>query len=141
MVHLEVELSGSDDLPRRVRKVVDDLGGLVDIRRLGDVRLLVHELVANSVRHGRTGKRDWIVLSFDASTERIRVEVVDSGSGFEPVVREPRLGQTSGMGLYFVDTLADRWGVDGSADSSPTCTWFEIDLARREPDPPETPVH
>jgi anti-sigma regulatory factor (Ser/Thr protein kinase) len=34
----------------------------------------------------------------------------------------------SGRGLFIVDALADRWGVENSAG---TCVWAEVDVAAR----------
>ena len=57
-------------------------------------------------------------------TKRIRVEVHDSGPGFEPPEAPPTLYRESGFGLFLVDRIADRWGV--SSDGG-TTVWFELD--------------
>jgi anti-sigma regulatory factor (Ser/Thr protein kinase) len=55
------------------------------------------------------------------------VEVTDRGKGFDPeLVPPPRRSGIGGWGLYLVDRLADRWGVDGDRA---TRVWFEIDNA------------
>jgi anti-sigma regulatory factor (Ser/Thr protein kinase) len=89
-----------------------------------NVRLLVSELVTNSVRHSQTGASDPIELRLAVFADRLRVEVSDHGSGFQRRVRTPERGSGSGWGLYLVDQLADRWGV--SRDET-THVWFEID--------------
>jgi integral membrane sensor domain MASE1/anti-sigma regulatory factor (Ser/Thr protein kinase) len=91
---------------------------------MGNVRLLVSELVTNSVRHSQTGAADEIELRVAVFADRLRVEVSDRGAGFDRKVRVPERGSGSGWGLYLVDQLADRWGV--SRDDS-TRVWFEID--------------
>ena len=54
----------------------------------------------------------------------VRVEVSDSGPGFEPPPQpEEPIVAPSGWGLYLVERLADRWGVDSSGGSA---VWFEI---------------
>jgi anti-sigma regulatory factor (Ser/Thr protein kinase) len=61
-----------------------------------------------------------------AEAKRVRVEVVDPGNGFSHVLREPDPMQTGGRGLYLVEVLADRWGIESEPS---TRVWFE--LARR----------
>ena len=101
-----------------------------ELRALGqvafDVRLLVSELVANSVRHaGLAEPTDRVKL--ELSDSRLRVEVRDPGE-----VRVPRRGPRSsavegGRGLQIVAAIAHRWGIDRD---EPIAVWFEIDLER-----------
>ncbi|MEA2412662.1 MAG: serine/threonine-protein kinase RsbW [Thermoleophilaceae bacterium] len=93
-----------------------------------DVRLLVSELVTNSVRHADARANDHVQLevSFDDAT--LHVQVADSGTGFEPRPREAAMTKAGGWGLFLVERLADRWGV---ARNSRTRVWFEIDLDRQ----------
>ena len=90
----------------------------------GAMRLLVSELVTNSVRHV-TGSPQPVVLAVLIGAGAIRVEVRDGGAGFEPGKPEPR-GADGGFGLFLVERMASRWGVD-TADG--TRVWFELDLA------------
>ena len=94
-------------------------GGLLD-----DVRLLVSELVTNSVRHSDGGSGGIVGLDVRVDPERLRVEVTDPGDGFEPRPRSDSLDVEGGWGLYLVDTLSTRWGV---ARAKGTNVWFEID--------------
>ena len=91
-----------------------------------DVLLLVTELVTNAVRHAETGAPPLVRVAVHRLPERVRVEVVDGGPGFEPAPTRPG-GPGGGWGLYVVDRVADRWGVVRAA--SGTCVWFEIDLS------------
>jgi len=50
------------------------------------------------------------------------VDVCDHGAGFE-VNGAPQPGDASGWGLFMVDRLADRWGVQTNGD---THVWFEL---------------
>jgi anti-sigma regulatory factor (Ser/Thr protein kinase) len=96
---------------------------LADSHR-GALRLLVSELVTNSVRHV-TGSKQPVELAVRIGSRVIRVEVRDGGSGFEPGKPEPR-GAEGGFGLFLVERMASRWGVD-TRDG--TRVWFELDLA------------
>ena len=107
------------EAPGRARLALRALSGHLDPAISGDVRLLVSELVTNSLRHTGTAG---ISLEVWASDETVRVEVTDEGRGFEPP-RTPEPGQISGWGLFMVNRLADRWGVDTGA---PTRVWFEF---------------
>jgi anti-sigma regulatory factor (Ser/Thr protein kinase) len=95
-----------------------------------DTRLLVSELVTNSVRHTGRGLQAPIELSVLVTAGGVHVEISDRGPGFAaPEPRAPTSVEASGWGLYLVDRLADRWGTR-SADGG-SCVWFEIDVPAR----------
>jgi anti-sigma regulatory factor (Ser/Thr protein kinase) len=89
-----------------------------------DVLLLVTELVTNAVRHGEVVPPRSVHVAVHEWLERVRVEVVDAGPGFEPTVPGPG-GPSGGWGLYVVERVADRWGVTPAVSGS--CVWFEIE--------------
>ena len=107
--------------PGSARRAVEQLSESVDPSLLPDVKLLVSELITNSVKYGGDGE---VHLQMRSDHEgHIRIEVVDQGSGFIPVARNRPATEAGGWGLHLVETLADRWGVhEGS-----THVWFEID--------------
>jgi anti-sigma regulatory factor (Ser/Thr protein kinase) len=93
-----------------------------------NLRLLITELIGNSVRHAGLTDSDTIILEIQLRPDRIRAHVIDTGPGFtQPVFNEPPSG-TSGRGLYLVDALADRWGVEPTPQHDGWLVWFEIDL-------------
>lgn len=89
------------------------------------VCLLTSELITNCVRHAQMGDGDKIVLAARLTPEFARIEVRDSGPGFDPDVRH----ETGGFGLRMVDMLSSRWGVD--SDSRGSRVWFEVDRRTR----------
>ena len=119
--NLEVTLSPDLSAPERARHSIEDAGKELSEEVLDNVKLLVNELVTNSVKFAGKGK---IGLRLVTKDDSVRVEVHDDGPGFAPTRPQPALSDTSGRGLFLVDALADRWGVtlDGT-----TCVWFEID--------------
>jgi anti-sigma regulatory factor (Ser/Thr protein kinase) len=119
---IDVELRVAAGAISEARAVVDRMSG--DEALLNNLRLLVSEIVTNSVRHAGLDDGSRISLHIEASPELVRVEVTDPGPGFVPRVPELRISQDSGWGLYLVDELADRWGVDAGDG---TRVWFEID--------------
>jgi len=96
-----------------------------------DVRILVTELVTNSVRHSGVTNTDseHVWLGVWTNPECLRVEVADSGEGFEKVVKPTASDQLGGWGLQIVDRLTDRWGVKRFNGSRST-VWFEIDIRK-----------
>jgi anti-sigma regulatory factor (Ser/Thr protein kinase) len=89
-----------------------------------DVWLLVTELVTNGIRHGGAAADRPLRLAFQRQAGRVRVEVVDPGTDFDPPP-EPSPGDDSGgWGLFLVDRIAESWGV--SPAPTGTCVWFEM---------------
>jgi anti-sigma regulatory factor (Ser/Thr protein kinase) len=105
------------------REAIEELEPLLGRALYGNVRLLVSELVTNSIRHARTTAEE-VELRVAVFPDRLRVEVSDRGAGFNRRARTPDRDSASGWGLYLVDQLADRWGVSRDAG---TRVWFEID--------------
>lgn len=90
-----------------------------------DAVLLVSELVGNAVRH--TGAR---VFGLRMRRRRgwIRIEVRDPSRGL-PCLMPVQEMDLSGRGLFLVDKLSDRWGVDLLPRGK--TTWFEMRVADR----------
>jgi anti-sigma regulatory factor (Ser/Thr protein kinase) len=117
---LSVELPRTPQAPFLARRALDDLP--VDPGVLPDVRLLVSELITNSVKYGGEGP---VRLEVQATPESLRAEIIDQGVGFTPVARNDDLDKVGGWGLHLTEQLTSRWGTyQGS-----THVWFEIDLA------------
>jgi anti-sigma regulatory factor (Ser/Thr protein kinase) len=96
----------------------------VEPQILDDIRLLVSELVTNAVRHAEGVRGGEVALDVTIDQSRMRVEVADPGSGFEPLPRDDEMTRPGGWGLYLVDRIADRWGVVRNRRNR---VWFEID--------------
>ncbi|MEU6283616.1 MULTISPECIES: ATP-binding protein [unclassified Streptomyces] len=92
-----------------------------------EVVLLVSELVGNAVRH--TGARVF-GLRMRRRTGWLRVEVRDPSRGL-PCLMPVQETDVSGRGLFLVDELADRWGVDLLPRGK--TTWFEMRVTERDP--------
>jgi len=116
------ELSAEGEALAAAREMVEDLADLSRPAR-DDLALLITELVGNSLRHAGLGPDDLIRVRIARLRGSVRVEVADSGPGFSPVRERPGQLQTSGRGLYLVDQVADRWGVELKGE---TCVWFEL---------------
>jgi anti-sigma regulatory factor (Ser/Thr protein kinase) len=128
MTQVDLHLPVGPRAASAARSSLAALNGRIPERIFEDLRLLVTELVTNSVRHAGLEGDEPIRLRVDCRPDAIRVEVVDKGPGFEPAVRADPEPEPSGWGLYLVERLADRWGVDSDGN---TVVWFEIDTLGR----------
>ncbi|AYN32290.1 regulatory protein [Streptomyces albus] len=94
-------------------------------RHAEDTVHLVSELVGNAVRH--TGARGF-GLRMVRRRGWLRVEVRDPSRGL-PCLMPVQSLDLSGRGLFLVDRLSDRWGVDLLPRGK--TTWFEIRVLER----------
>ena len=110
------------------RAVREELRDALPQRKLADVELLVSELATNSVRHAGCGDSDELSMEAAVEADRVRVRLVDPGSGFEAHTPEPpSSGASGGYGLVLLDRLSDRWGVEREGGFS---VWFEVQRER-----------
>ncbi|GAB1820634.1 ATP-binding protein [Herbidospora sp. RD11066] len=82
-------------------------------RSSADATLLTSELVANAVRHSRSGReggRVMVAIDFPEG-ESARIQVVDEGAPTFPKPAEPDFKAESGRGLWLVDMMSASWGV------------------------------
>ena len=110
----------------QARRMLDELAGTLPRRVLDDLRMVTSELVANAVKYAGQSGTNEIEFRMTRLRTCIRVEVTDQGPGFYPQMPPPSPGD-SGWGLYLVDRLTTRWGVeyDGGAR-----VWAEVPLPR-----------
>jgi integral membrane sensor domain MASE1/anti-sigma regulatory factor (Ser/Thr protein kinase) len=123
---VEIDLEPSPDCPAEAREALSPLQDALADRVYSDLRLLVSELVTNSVRHARLVPEDQIRLQVGVADRVLRVEVKDPGEGFGASIPEPSPKGLGGWGLFLTEQLADRWGVDRQGGW--TTVWLERDL-------------
>ena len=121
---IKFELAGGPYAVTAARLALADLDSTLDPSTAFDVRLLVSELVTNSVQHASVSAEDSIRLHVGVGGETVRVEVLDNGPGFELRDPIPDTQTDSGWGLFLVNQIADRWGIEREQGN---CVWFEID--------------
>ncbi len=118
------EIGGGLAGPRRARALVTDAyHGRLPAERMDALRLLITELVTNSVVHGGVGEDGQITLTIAMNDDRIRVDLVDSGRQGRPELHPPDLRRGRGFGLFLVNRLATSWGT---AHDPRLRVWFEI---------------
>lgn len=81
---------------------------------LDDLRVVVTELVTNSLRHSSIQPGDRIELTVELAPRHVRATVSDPGPGFVASQPAARLLDTGGRGLLIVGELCDEWGVHSS---------------------------
>lgn len=107
------------------RRDLEDLCAEVDDDLLDRSRLALTEVITNSVKHARLRPSQLIDVQVALLAALLRIEVTDDGVGFHPPATEPgRSSADGGCGLWLIDQLTDRWGVDCSHS---TRVWMEFD--------------
>jgi anti-sigma regulatory factor (Ser/Thr protein kinase) len=87
------------------------------------VELVLSELMTNAVRHSDGP----IAVRLRLQERTVRLEVADDDHRVPPSVIEPATDDdaTSGRGLWIVQSLASRWGVESEGLSK--YVWAELD--------------
>src|SRR3954465_14831521 len=125
---MSFELAGGPYAVTAARLALADLEAQLDASVAFDVRLLVSELVTNSVQHASVAAEDSIVLLVSINDVCVRVTVSDDGPGFEPPSSPPPDDADAGWGLFLVEQLADAGGVEDKT------VGFEIERDRAQPE-------
>jgi anti-sigma regulatory factor (Ser/Thr protein kinase) len=126
-----IELRGGPAAIGAARRAIEKVADQESLPRVDDLRLLVSELVTNSVMHGRAGPDDLVRLNVACPNGCVRVEVCDEGPGWGASRRSTALESddpAGGWGLMLVGALADRWGFE---DGDSTCVWFELEVRKQ----------
>jgi anti-sigma regulatory factor (Ser/Thr protein kinase) len=106
--------------PAEARRTLEALRLSLDGPVVDDAALLVSEVVSNSVRHAGLDAAEAIEVRVRGSRAMLHVDVIDPGPGFEPQTRQ---SQDDGWGLWLLDQLATRWGVE---HDETTRVWFDL---------------
>lgn len=117
---LAIELPSDPDAPARAREAVGAWAAVLPPETLVDLNLVITELVANSVVHGR-GTPIHLRLTINPDGV-LRGEVADDGDG--SVMKRELSHEGGGLGLHIVDRITDDWGVYEAS----THVWFETSI-------------
>lgn len=116
-----LQLPGNMEAAAQARRALARLRGDIDPPLMETLRLLVTELVTNAVRHAGA---ESVVLRVLVGRNAVWTEVTDRGPGFEPAHTGRPRQDRSGWGLFLVERMAHRWGVNH--DGGATKVWFEL---------------
>jgi serine/threonine-protein kinase RsbW len=96
------------------------LTGLAQVRSLeedtvADLKLALTEAVSNSVRHAYAADGGHVDILYELRPDRIGVEVVDDGAGFDPDEKPSFEGDDlveGGLGIAIIRTIADELEIE-----------------------------
>jgi serine/threonine-protein kinase RsbW len=83
---------------------------------LGDLKLALTEACTNSVRHAYAGGEGTVQILYELHEDKLVVEVVDEGEGFEPpaepssALADEELSE-GGLGIAIIEALADEFEI------------------------------
>jgi anti-sigma regulatory factor (Ser/Thr protein kinase) len=121
-----MRLGSGPDAAADARRAIAQLRADLDPPLMETLRLLVTELVTNSVRHTDC---DGVTLRIAIGKTAVLTEVGDDGPPFRlgdvddrsPATHDP----DGGWGLFLVERLARSWGVK-EGDGGSKRVWFEL---------------
>ncbi|HEY2601622.1 MAG TPA: ATP-binding protein [Thermoleophilaceae bacterium] len=119
---ITLDLASGVEAPSAAREALDRIEHGLDQADEYTVKLLISELVSNSVKHWGQGS---VQVEIESAAGFVRVDVIDRGPAFSPGPHSAEPEREGGWGLVLVDELATRWG------SSPVGAhvWFELEAA------------
>jgi anti-sigma regulatory factor (Ser/Thr protein kinase) len=118
---LTMSLGRGPEAAAEARRAIGKLRADLDPPLMETLRLLVTELVTNSVRHTAA---DSMTLRIAVGRAAVLTEVADTGPGFDPECVEQAGDDNTGWGLFLVEWLASSWGV--KQDGPSKRVWFEL---------------
>ncbi len=104
----------------RLRALPDEL--------LADLRLALTEAASNSVRHAYGGRNVGVVeISYELFPDRLVIEVIDDGEGFDPAEFEGPADELSegGLGIALIRAIADEVEIGAQPDGKGSRLRFE----------------
>jgi anti-sigma regulatory factor (Ser/Thr protein kinase) len=118
---LKLRLDRGPSAAAKARRALSRLRGDLDAPLMETLRLLVTELVTNSVKYARA---DTVLLTVVVGNSAVLTEVIDAGPGFDPAKTGSPSDDHTGWGLFLVERMAERWGVHKNGGG--TKVWFEL---------------
>lgn len=97
---------------RRLRSWLQDAGVATEV--VDDARIVISELVANSVRHAQPLPNGDIEITWGLGRRGLEISVSDGGSGTRPRKVNAASSALAGRGMAIVESLAVTWWADQS---------------------------
>ena len=126
---LRMRLGSGPDAAAEARRAIAELRADLDPPLMETLRLLVTELVTNSVRHTDC---ESLTLRVAVGKAAVLTEVADDAPSFDAdaaleAEQADARGPDTGWGLFLVQRLARDWGV--KQDKGSKRVWFELGRA------------
>ena len=100
----------------RLKAFMKDVGGSGEA--VEDARVVISELVANSVRHAQPLSDGQIHVSWTLEDRGLQLSVTDGGSGTRPRTVNAPSSALAGRGMAIVDVLAQEWWTERTGSRS-----------------------
>lgn len=108
--------SDLENIKIAIQDIINNLRLIVDDENLiFDIRLILNELVINSVIHGNEcDKGKSVELYLELIEDVLRIEVIDEGQGIDYDIKSYNSEELKccGRGLVIVDGLSDEFHID-----------------------------
>lgn len=101
---------------QRLKAWLVDSGARSEV--VDDARVVISELVGNSVRHAQPLPGGDIEVSWGVNEKGLQISVSDGGSGTRPRKVNASSSALAGRGMAIVETLAASWWADRSRSRS-----------------------
>lgn len=112
-VELSLWFSGVPQAAFAARHALDEIENYIPTERFSDVRLLISELVTNSVRHAGIDGEGSVGLEISIDGECLYATVSDPGPGCErPDSPTPHQDKPGGFGFVIMDAMTNEWTVE-----------------------------
>ena len=114
------------EAPRLARGVVAAaLAGRASGPVVDRARLIVSELVSNSLRHGGAVPGDHVIVRVGSVGCDFRIEVLDAGRRGEIIPRALEMMGGDAVGLNLVEAFSECWAME-SGPEGPTRVWAQL---------------
>ena len=101
---------------QKLRTWLVDVGSTTEV--IDDARIVISELVANSVRHAQPLPSGDILITWQIAKDGLEISVSDGGSGTRPRKVHAGSSALAGRGMAIVESLAVSWWSDHSRSRS-----------------------
>jgi anti-sigma regulatory factor (Ser/Thr protein kinase) len=109
---------------QRLRDWLGDHGGAGE--SVEDARVVVSELVANSVRHARPLPDGQILVSWTLEPRGLRLQVTDGGGATRPHNVNASASALAGRGMAIVGVLAREWWTERTESRSTVFALLDV---------------
>ncbi len=125
-LELRLWFAGVTRAPSAARASLSVLEPHLDEDRLQTLRLVITELITNSIRHSGIDEQGVVGLGIRLQDGVLRCTVSDPGAGFEkPEVVKPHSDRPGGFGLVILESVSSSWGV---TQDELFRVWFELSV-------------
>ena len=100
----------------RLKAFMREVGGSGEA--VEDARVVISELVANSVRHAQPLTDGQIQVSWTLEDRGLQLSVTDGGSGTRPRTVNAPSSALAGRGMAIVEILAQEWWTERTGSRS-----------------------